>query len=145
MRGEPKRSSKPQDLRNAGPSGPVSTYWEPDAFNWYGNETQGRGSSRDLFVRISENQIRISNAAAIIAGINTGDKVQIGVNKGFLAFRKDAEGFRVRSDGVKTTRAVYLAAAKVIDQIKEYGYPVPSRIHCVWDEKSGMLVARKPC
>ncbi|GAB6173299.1 MAG: hypothetical protein QMC95_06435 [Desulfitobacteriaceae bacterium] len=145
MRGTPShRSPVPRDLRSAAPSGAVETHWQKDAFSWYGNESRKKGSGIEMYIRVTKTQIRISHTAASAAGIEPGDKVKVGINKAYVAIINDTDGFITQGEKGKTTKAVHFNAVAVVKQIKEHGFPVPSRIACVWDEKSGMLVAKKP-
>lgn len=138
------RGLVPQDLRTAGPSGEVETYFQKESFTWHGQEARDKGTKHELFIAISKSRIRISHAAASAACIEPGDKVKVGINKGSLAIAKETEGFITKAERVKTTKAVHFNTLKLIQQIQEQGFPVPGRLACTWDEKSGMLVARKP-
>ena len=138
------RSSVPKDLRTTGPSGEVETYWQKESFKWHGQEVRDKGTKHEMFIAISKSRIRISHTAASVACIEPGDKVKVGLNKGSLAIAKETEGFTTKAERVKSTKAVHFNTIKLIQQIQEQGFPVPSRLKCSWDEKSGMLVASKP-
>ena len=138
---KPRRSAFPRDLRSAGPAGEVTTYWEPEAFTWYGWEIQGRRNR--LSISISKGYIRISGGAAAAAGIEPGDRLAVGINSKFLAVRKGENGIPTRLEK-KDSRTVLLVARKMVRILAAAGWPVPCSLPCSWDERSGMLVARKP-
>jgi len=142
---KPRRSGYPRDLREAGPSGEVSTHWQPEAFTWYGEEARVKGNGNDPFVYVGKSHLRVSSAAALEAGMKAGDRVQIGINKQFLAIRKSETGIPAKSDrGKASTHGLLISASKLIRKLADDGWPVPCRVACVFDQKSGMLVARKP-
>lgn len=138
------KSGYPSDLRTDAPAGEVKTTWQPEAFTWYGEDVRTRGSRNEAFIYINPSILRISSTAARDAGLEGGDRVQIGVNKKFLAVKKSATGWKVWSERGKATSAVSLAAKRLINKISADGWPVPCRVSCVFDGESGMLVAKKP-
>ncbi|GAB6170761.1 hypothetical protein JCM15765_02390 [Paradesulfitobacterium aromaticivorans] len=137
------RSPVPKDLRATGPSSEVTTYWQEAAFEWYGEEVRGRGTKNEMFVQISKTRLRISHTAAASAGIEPGDSVKIGINKAYLAIKKEPEGFVAKDEKNKSTKAVYVSATAIVRELIKQGTPIPCRVSCVWDAKSGMLVAKK--
>lgn len=139
------RSGYPRDLRTDGPSGEVEVYWQPEAFTWYGMEARMKGSIHDAFIYIGKSYFRISKAAVKEAGIEIGDRVEIGINKQFLAIKKSEKGIPVRSDrGNSPSRGLLIGARKLTQRLMDDGWPVPCRVACVYDKRSDMLVARKP-
>ncbi|MDI6908084.1 MAG: hypothetical protein QMC81_11450 [Thermoanaerobacterales bacterium] len=142
---KPTRSGYPRDLRDAGPAGEVKTTWQPEAFTWYGEEARAKGGGNTLFIYIGKSQMRVSSAAALAAGMKAGDRVQIGVNKQFLALKKSGTGVPANSDRGKTsTHGLLISATQLIRKLAGDGWPVPCRALCVFDEQNAMLVARKP-
>jgi hypothetical protein len=100
---------------------------------------------REPFIRITQKMgIRISQTAAQAMGIEAGDRVAIGVNKAFLAFRKDKCGLAVRMEKGGSVGAVYLQSARLSRLLAAQGWPLGRRLPVVYDPDSGMLVARKP-
>ncbi len=138
---KPRRSAFPRDLRDAGPAGEVTKYWEPGAFTWYGQEVQGRRNG--FHISISKRYVRISGGAAAAAGIEPGDRLAVGINSKFLAVRKGENGIPTRLEK-KDSRTVLLLAREMVRILVAAGWPVPCSLPCSWDGKSGMLVARKP-
>lgn len=137
-----RRNPVPMDLRNAGPSGAMETHWQPEAFAWYGNEVK-RASGTDPYIRIGKTSITISNQAVIQADFALGDRLQIGINKGFLAIKKDESGLPAAGEP-KKTKTLHINAKGLIKKIANEGYPVPCRLSCQWDTRSQMLVGKWP-
>jgi len=131
----------PHDLRDDGPSGEVTRYWDLGAFSWHGTNS-ARGGSQTPFVYIAENYIRLSQEAVRLAEFRVGDRIAIGINNTFLALRKDQAGLIARSSG--KSEALLIAATKIIKAIKDAGWPLPCRAYCTLDKKNNMLVARNP-
>lgn len=141
--GKVKRSGVPRDLRTAAPPGDVVKYWELEAFTWYGEDSRRSGGKDEAFIRLQQNRIRVSHAAAVMAGIERGDRVKVGVNGAFMAIRKDSEGIPTKGDH-PSTKAVYIPLGRLGKELQAAGWPVPVRLFCNWDERNGMLVVKKP-
>lgn len=139
-----KKSGWPHGLAEEGPAGEVKTSWQPEAFTWYGDEVRRIGNREEAFIYINKREFRVSQAAAKAAAMRPRDRVQIGFNATFLALRQDEKGIPSRPDAGKATTAIYLSATALIRKLEGEGWPMPVRLPCVWDEESGMLVARKP-
>jgi len=99
------------------------TYFDPEAFEWFGRV------KRKPFLRISE-RVYISVAALKLAGINAGDRVLLGVNKKYVALRKAGE------EGCKVVfnHGAWFWTPK--------NFPVKGTIEVKWD--GNMLVGRRP-
>jgi bifunctional DNA-binding transcriptional regulator/antitoxin component of YhaV-PrlF toxin-antitoxin module len=136
------RSPVPKDLRTAGPCGKVEYYWDLNSFSWYGEETVKR---KDPFLSVNtQGRITISDEAAKLMEINPSDTVKIGVNKYFLAVRKLDSGLAVKPVKAKKSKAVFIIARKIAQEILNNGWTLPCKVPCVLDEKNKMLVAKKP-
>jgi len=143
MRGEPsRRSPVPRDLRTAGPASVVTTYWDSQAFSWYGPDPKKAKPKDEMFIHISKTQIRISQTATVLTGIQHGDRVMIGINSTFIALKKDDGGIEAKVR-VGKSQAVTLSASKIIKKLAADGMSIPCRLACVLDAKSNLLVARR--
>jgi hypothetical protein len=132
------RSAVPNDLRSGGPPGEVKTSWQPEAFTW---SKAILGNKQASFLKVNKANMKISPVAAMAADIQETDRLQIGVNKTFIAVRKDPLGFKVKSGSGKS---FCFQAAGTIKKLISEGYPIPCVLECQWDESSQMLVARWP-
>lgn len=124
-------------------AGKVVTYWQPEAFTWYGDNDRRCCSGKQAIVSIQQRGIvRLTVAAVRVLAVEEGTGLSIGVNKAFLAVRKEEAGFTWYFD--KKSGAVNICSKPLVNAFKEEGWPVPCRIPLVYDEKNGMLVGRKP-
>lgn len=136
------RSPIPKDLREAGPSGKTETYWQPEAFTWYGAEVSK--SKRKPYILYTEKGLfRISSKAAVMADLKPGDGIKIGINKAYLAIVKDVMGIPTRGEAGKT-KAIQFTSKEMAKLLIEKGWPYNTHLICTLDEKNNMLVAKKP-
>lgn len=138
-----RKSGTPLDLRDAGPASEVVQYWQPEAFTWYGREARGPAVHKELFITVRKGLVRISNGAVAAAGFAPGDRLELGFNSEYLAVRRGEGGIPARAEKA-ASKALCLGASRFVEAIAAAGWPVPCRAACVYDERSGMLVARKP-
>jgi len=140
----PVRSATPLDLREAGSASEVKKFWTPDAFVWFGAELNKKKGQNPMYISYSKKGFfRISIKAAEAAGISRGDCVKVGLNKTYLAITKDEKGIHTRKGKEsKTATAIVFSAAKIMENLKESGWPENARLTCEYDEKSKMLIAK---
>jgi hypothetical protein len=138
------RSAIPKDLREDGPAGKIETYWQPEAFTWYGAEISQNKSGRIPYIIYNDKGLfRISNKAALLADLKPGDGLKIGVNNAYLAIIKDVTGIPARGDAGKT-KAIQFTSKEMARLLTEKGWPSRRHLICTLDEKNNMLVAKKP-
>lgn len=138
------RSPIPKDLREAGPSGEIETYWQPEAFTWYGAEVSKSKNGRIPYIFYTDKGLfRISSKAAVMADLKPGDGIKVGINKAYLAIAKDAMGIPTRGEAGKT-KAIQFTSKEMAKLLIENGWPCRIHLICTLDEKNNMLVAKKP-
>ncbi|OCZ53813.1 hypothetical protein [Dehalobacter sp. TeCB1] len=112
----------------------VTRYWLPEAFEWF------KDTRPQVFV--SKTLIRLTEEAVVLAGFDTESIINIGVNKGFIAFRKDTQGLTAKPDSA--VQGLCFQGQKVAALLEKNGYSLPCQMVCQWDAMNKMLVAQKP-
>jgi hypothetical protein len=139
-------SGYPADLRDAGPAGPIEVSFTPEAFTWDGKECK-RSTNKEMMIVVKTREIRILSAAARrFAPDRKGALyVELGLAKKALAIKISTpeRGIKSRGAGSKTP-AIHITAAGFVQKMKEQGWPVPGQFFVMHDEKSNMLVVKKP-
>jgi len=118
----------------------VTRYWLPESFEWFKD-------TRPL-VYLSKTSIRLTEAAVELARFTPGCIINIGINKAFIAFKKDVRGLTAKPckniKSVTTDNGLYFTGCKITSLLDKNGYNLPCQMVCFWDEKNNMLVAEKP-
>ncbi|MEW6423156.1 MAG: hypothetical protein AB1523_00170 [Bacillota bacterium] len=123
-------------------AGPVTTTWLPESFKWFGDKNRRALSGRISFFTIGKDGgLHLSKAATEILNPPEGSKVAIGINKKFIALKISDDGFTFfRGKG----GSINISARAFARLLAEEGWPLPCRVMLTWDEKSKMLVGKKP-
>jgi hypothetical protein len=115
----------------------VNRYWNPEAFEWLKD-------TRPLAI-ISKNTITLTEAAIMMTDFTPGDIINIGVNKAFIAFRKDLEGLTAAgTDDEQKSKGIQFKGHKMQALLSKKGYSLPCQLVCCWDSTNNMLVASRP-
>jgi hypothetical protein len=121
--------------------GEVATYWQPQAFRWFGMKDQGTSRGKSPIISVNQTCIRLTVQAVALLDLKQVDKLSIGINKKFLAFRKHEAGFNWYPD--KKSGAINISCRRLHESLAQEGWPVPCRMPAIWDEKNKMLVGKK--
>lgn len=121
----------------------VQSSWLPDSFEWI---TPVRGKSLEVgkIISIKKNGIKLTAITVEEAGITAKDKLAVGYNKSFIAFRKDEKGFQLKASQSKKSSALTITSKNLIEALTALGFKTGTTHDITWDQKSKMLVVKIP-
>lgn len=142
-------------LAEAGPAGPVETYYDPSSFVWHSDPSRTL-LKMGITITPEKGEIRVLAAAgrkiAKVAeemGIPSEGgryQVEVGIMPRTIAIRllpKGKTGFCLRQKSSRDSFSIH--SYKLIGELQEAGWPLDHKIRmpAFWDEKNKMLVAKR--
>lgn len=129
--------------------GEVKSYVDPQKLEWFGEELQLKRNCNNIkigFININKAAFCINKILGV--KLNPGNKemicVKVGLSKNgaILAFKLAEKGLFAHKD--KRTGALRIYSRPLNKLLFEKGWPESTRVPAEWDERSQMVVARRP-
>ncbi|MDJ0305366.1 hypothetical protein [Dehalobacter sp.] len=121
----------------------VQTSFLPESFEWI-RPVSGKTIEIGCNITLARTYVKLSAQAIEESGFVKTDKVAIGINKAFVAFRKDEKGFNLKNPANSKSQALLINSKLLANTLISLGFERGESNSVSWDPGSQMLIAKIP-